>query len=101
VSPHAEPAGAGSRVPIAHRSGGDEPISRWASLLVVLVSLPLACIALLIGLATDTFWADIGFAWITVLGILALIVQLGVSLLNRIATSDRLPRAQLLERRSR
>ncbi|HEU4732358.1 MAG TPA: hypothetical protein VFT22_30900 [Kofleriaceae bacterium] len=78
-----------------------EPISRWYALLVVLASLPFACIVLLVGLATRSFWIDVGLAWISVLGLVALVVQVGVAALNRVATSERLPRAQVSPRRAR
>ncbi|HET7504029.1 MAG TPA: hypothetical protein VFK02_23575 [Kofleriaceae bacterium] len=91
--------GLGARSRMPHTGAVHEPISRWYASLVVLASLPFACIALFIGFVTSSFWVEIGLAWISVLGLLTLVVQVAVALLNRLAPDDRLPRARISHHR--
>ncbi len=93
----------GSQAQIAHTAGVGEPISRWSALLVTLVSLPFACITVTLGLlGQSSSLLEIGLAWVGVLGLLAVVVQVGVALLNHHAARFApLPRAWAASRKPR
>jgi Na+/H+-translocating membrane pyrophosphatase len=93
----------GSRARIAQTSGVVEPISRWSALLVTVASLPLACLAVAIAVATQSSsLLGIGVAWVGVLGLFTVIVQIAVAMLNHEAVrSSVLPRAWASRRKPR
>jgi hypothetical protein len=62
-----------------------------------MASLPLACVVVAIGLVTrSSSLLDIGMAWIDVLGVLAVVVQIAVAVVNHHAARwAALPRARI------
>jgi malic enzyme len=88
---------------IAQTPGVGEPISRWSALLVTVASLPFACVAVTIAVVTQSSsLLGIGLAWVCVLGLLTIIVQVAVALLNHAAArTSALPRAWASSRKSR
>jgi hypothetical protein len=93
----------GSRAQIAQTAYVGEPISRWSALLATLASLPLACIIIGAALiAQSPALLGAGLAWLGVLGLLTIIVQAGVGLVNyHAARFAPLPRAFASTRKPR
>lgn len=93
----------GSQLQIAQTAGVGEPISRWSALLVTLVSLPFACITVMAAVITQSpTLLEIGIGWVGVLGLLTVVVQLGVALVNHHAARFApFPRAWASTRKTR
>jgi hypothetical protein len=72
------------------------------ALVVTLASLPFACVAVVIGVVTQSWLWQVGLAWVGVLCVLTVVVQIAVSVLNhRAGRAPGVPRAWAVVRKAR